>query len=54
MKNIHTIFEKTAEYEPYAFAKVNTVLIIWQPLPLIWLQRFVNMFEHRVLIFHEK
>ena len=25
MKNIHRIFEKTPEYEPYEFAKVNTV-----------------------------
>ena len=30
MKNTHIIFEKTAEYEPYDFAKVNTVALIWQ------------------------
>ena len=29
MKNIHRIFEKSAEYE-YEFAKVNTVALIWQ------------------------
>ena len=33
MKNIHRIFEKTAEYEPYEFAKENTV--IWQLLSSI-------------------
>ena len=28
MKNIHRILEKTAECEPYEFAKVNTIALI--------------------------
>ena len=28
MENNQRIFEKTAEYEPYDFAKVNTVALI--------------------------
>ena len=28
MKNIHKILEKTAECEPYEFAKVNTIALV--------------------------
>ena len=35
MKNNRRIFEKTAEYEPYEFTKVNTVALTWQLLSSI-------------------
>ena len=54
MKNIHRILEKTAEYEPYEFAKVNAVALIWQLLSSILITKFWNMFEHHVLVLHEK
>ena len=54
MKNNHRILEKTAECEPYEFAKVNTIALIWQLLSSILITKFWNMFEHHVLVLHEK
>ena len=54
MKNIHRILERTVEYEPYEFAKVNTVALIWQLLSSILITKFWNKSEHNVLVLHEK
>ena len=54
MKNIHRILKKTADCEPYEFAKVNTIALIWQLLSSILITEFWNMFEHHVLILNEK
>ena len=54
MKNIHRILKKTAECEPYEFAKVKTVALIWQLLLFILITKFWNMFEQHVLVLHEK
>ena len=54
MKNIHKILEKAAECEPYEFAKVNTIALIWQLLSSMLIPKFWNMFEHPVLVLHEK
>ena len=54
MKNIHKILEKAAECEPYEFAKVNTIALIWQLLSSILITKFWNMFEQQVLVLHEK
>ena len=35
MKNIRKILEKTAECDPYEFAKVNTIALVWQLLSSI-------------------
>ena len=53
-KNIHKILEKTAECEPYQFAKVNKIAFIWKLLSSILITKFWNMFEHHVLVLHEK
>ena len=53
MKNIHWILEKTGQCEPYAFAKANTIALIWQLLSSIFITKFWNMFEHHVLVLHE-
>ena len=54
MKNIHCILEKNAECEPYEFPKVNTIALIWQLLSSTFITKFWNMFEHHVLVLHEK
>ena len=38
----------------YEFAKVNTIALIWQLLSSILITKFWNMFEHHVLVLHEK
>ena len=53
-KNIQKILEKTAECEPYEFAKVNKIAFIWKLLSSILITKFWNMFEHHVLVLHEK
>ena len=54
MKNIHRILEKTAECEPYEFAKVNTIARIWQLFSSILITKFWNMFEHQILVLYEE
>ena len=50
MKNIHRIFENTAEYKPYKFAKVNTVALISQLLPSILITKLCQSFDDMVAI----
>ena len=50
MKNIHRIFENTAEYKPYKFAKGNTVALIWQLLPSILITKLCQSFDDMVAI----
>ena len=43
MKNNRRIFEKTDEYEPYEFAKANTVALTWQLLsPILITKLFLK------------
>ena len=50
MKNIHRIFEKTAQYKPYEFDNVKTVALIWQLLSFILITKFCRSFDDMIAI----
>ena len=50
MKNIHRIFEKTAQYKPYEFDNVNTVTLILQLLSFILITKFCQSFDDMIAV----